>query len=109
MPHGQKSRTENKQYGNKSNKDFKNHPPTFKKTKNKKNTLLKKKKEAAASVVKNLPAKQETQVRSLGWEAPLEKERATQSRILCWRIPWTEAPEGLYPRELKKSQTQLRD
>ena len=44
------------------------------------------------SVVKNLPSKQETQVQSLGWEDPLEKEMATHSSILAWRIPWTEEP-----------------
>ena len=38
---------------------------------------------------------QETQVRSLGWEDPLEKEMATHSSILAWRIPWTEEPDGL--------------
>ena len=48
-----------------------------------------------AQVVKNLPAMQETQVRSLGWEDPLEKGMATHSRILAWRIPWTEQPGGL--------------
>ena len=42
-----------------------------------------------AQLVKNLPAMQETQVRSLGWEDPLEKEMATHSSILAWRIPWT--------------------
>ena len=42
------------------------------------------------SVVKNLPAMQETQVQSLGWEDPLEKGVATLSSILAWRIPWTE-------------------
>ena len=46
-------------------------------------------------MVKNLPAVQETQVRSLGWEDPLEKEMATHSRILAWRIAWTEKPGGL--------------
>ena len=46
-------------------------------------------------MVKNPPATQETQVRSLGWEDPLEKEMATHSRILAWRIPWTEKPGGL--------------
>ena len=45
--------------------------------------------------VKNLPAVQETQVRSLGWEDPLEKEMATHSRILAWKISWTEEPGGL--------------
>ena len=38
---------------------------------------------------------QETQVRSLGWEDPLEEEMATLSSILDWRIPWTEEPSGL--------------
>ena len=50
------------------------------------------------SVVKNLPARQEMQemqVLSLGWEDPLEKEMATHSSILAWRIPWTEEPGGL--------------
>ena len=47
------------------------------------------------SVVKNLPAKQETWARSLGWEDPLEKEMATRSSILAWKIPWTEEPSGL--------------
>ena len=41
-----------------------------------------------AQLVKNLPAMQETWVRSLGWEDPLEKEKTTHSRILAWRIPW---------------------
>ena len=48
-----------------------------------------------AQMVKNLPAMQETWVRSLGWEDPLEKETATHSSILAWRIPWTEGPGGL--------------
>ena len=47
------------------------------------------------SVVKNLPAMQKTQVRSLGWEDPLEEEMATYSSILAWEIPWTEEPGGL--------------
>ena len=42
------------------------------------------------SVVKNPPAMQETQVRSLGQKDPLEKEMATHSNTLAWRIPWTE-------------------
>ena len=46
-------------------------------------------------MVKNLPAMQETWVRSLGWEDSLEKEMATHSSILPWRIPWTEEPCGL--------------
>ena len=48
-----------------------------------------------AQSVKNLPAMQETQVRFLGREDPLEKEMATHSSILAWRIPWTEEPGGL--------------
>ena len=48
-----------------------------------------------AQMVKNLPAMQETQIRSLGWEDPLEKRMATLSSILAWRIPWTEEPGGL--------------
>ena len=46
-------------------------------------------------MVKNLPAVQETQVRSLGQEDPLEKGIATHSKTLAWRIPWTEEPGGL--------------
>ena len=42
-----------------------------------------------SQLVKNPPAKQETWVRSLGWEDPLEKGKATHSSILSWRIPWT--------------------
>ena len=48
-----------------------------------------------AQMVKNLPATQETWVWSLGGEDPLEKEMATHSSILAWRIPWTEEPGGL--------------
>ena len=51
-----------------------------------------------AQLVKNLSVMQETWVRSLGWEDPQEKGRATPSRILAWRIPW-----------ITKSQTQLSD
>ena len=46
-------------------------------------------------MVKNLPAMQETWVQSPGREDPLEKEMATHSSILAWRIPWTEEPGGL--------------
>ena len=49
-------------------------------------------------MVKNLPAMQETQetqVRSLGREDPLEEDMATHSSILAWRVPWTEEPDGL--------------
>ena len=48
-----------------------------------------------AQRIKHLPAMQETQVRSLGWEDPLEKEMAAHSSILAWRISWTEEPDGL--------------
>ena len=48
-----------------------------------------------AQTVKNLTAMQETRVRSLGWEDPLEKDMATHSRILAWRLPWTEKPGRL--------------
>ena len=44
---------------------------------------------------KNLPARQETRVQSLGWEDPLQKATATYSSILAWRILWTEEPGGL--------------
>ena len=47
-------------------------------------------------MVKNSPAMQETQVWPLGWEDPLEKEMATHSSILAWRIPWTEEPGWLW-------------
>ena len=56
-------------------------------------------------MVKNLPAKQETQVPSLGWEDPLEKEMATHSSILAWEIPWTEEPGGLQSMGFQKSRT----
>ena len=46
-------------------------------------------------MIKNLTAMQETPVRSLGWEDPLEKKKATHSSILACRIPWTEEPSGL--------------
>ena len=51
-----------------------------------------------AQMVKNLPVMQkaqETQAQSLGWEDSLEKEMATHSSILAWKIPWTEEPGGL--------------
>ena len=48
-----------------------------------------------AQMVKNLPAVQETRVRSLGWEDPLEKEMAAHSSVPAWRIPWAEEPGGL--------------
>ena len=46
-------------------------------------------------MVKNLPVVQETQVRSLGQEDPLEEEMATHSSVFAWEIPWTEEPSGL--------------
>ena len=48
-----------------------------------------------AQTVKSLPAMWETQVQALGWEDPLEKEMATHSSILAWKIPWTEEPGEL--------------
>ena len=45
-------------------------------------------------MVKNLPAVQDTQIRSLDWEDPLEKRMDTHSSILAWKIPWTEEPGG---------------
>ena len=48
-----------------------------------------------AQTVKRLSAMQETQVRSLVWEDPLEKELATHSSTLAWKIPWTEEPGRL--------------
>ena len=48
-----------------------------------------------AQTVKNLPEMQETRVRSLGWEDPLEKKMETHPSILAWRIPWTEKPDRL--------------
>ena len=50
--------------------------------------------EVVAQMVKNLPALQETWVRSLGWEDHLEEGMATYSCILAWRIPWTEQAGG---------------
>ena len=58
-------------------------------------------------LVKNLPAMQETLVRSLGQEDPLEKEMATHSSILALEIPWREEPGGLQPLGSQKSQTRL--
>ena len=52
-------------------------------------------------MVKNLPAMQETWIQSLSLEDPLEKEMATHSNILTWRIPWTEEPGDLQSMELQ--------
>ena len=59
-------------------------------------------------MVRNLPAMQETQVQSLGWGDPLEKEMATHSSILAWRIPWTDEPGRLQSLGLQ-SWTRLSD
>ena len=58
-----------------------------------------------SQMVENLPAMQETRVRSLGWEDPLEMGMATHSSILAWRIPWTEEPGGLQSTGLQESDT----
>ena len=58
-------------------------------------------------MVKNLPAKQETQVQFLCQEDPLEKEMATHSSILAWEIAWTEELGRLQSMGSQKSQTQL--
>ena len=55
-----------------------------------------------AQTVKRLSAMQEIQVRSLGWEGPLEKEMATHSNILAWKIPWMEEPGGLQSMGLQR-------
>ena len=57
-------------------------------------------------MVKCLPAMWETRVRSLGWEDPLEKEMATHSGTLAWKIPWTEEPGRLQSMG-SQSQTRL--
>ena len=48
-----------------------------------------------AQTVMRLPAMQETQVQSLGWEDPLEEEMAAHSGILAWKVPWTKEPGRL--------------
>ena len=59
--------------------------------------------------VKNPPAMQETWVRSLGWEEPLEEGMATHSSILAWRIPWTEEPGRLQSIGLQRVGRDLSD
>ena len=59
-------------------------------------------------MVKNLCTMQETWVLSLGWEDHLEKRMATYSRVLDWRIPWTEEASQLQSMGVTKSQTGLR-
>ena len=53
-------------------------------------------------MTQNLPAIQETWIGSLGWEDPLEKEMATHSNNLAWRISWTEEPDGLLSMGLQR-------
>ena len=64
-----------------------------------------------AQMVKHLPTMWETQVGSLGWEDPLEKEMGTHSSTLAWKIPWTEEPDRLQslgsPRVGHNRQTSL--
>ena len=55
-----------------------------------------------AHMVKNLPTMRETQVRSLGWEDPLEKGKATHSSTLAWKIPWMEEPLRLQSMGLQR-------
>ena len=55
-------------------------------------------------MVKRLPTMRETWVRSLGWEDPLEKEMATDSSTLAWKIPWTEEPGGIQSVGLQRVQ-----
>ena len=62
-----------------------------------------------AQTIKRLSAMWETWVPSLGWEDPLEKEMATHSSVLAWKIPWTEEPGGLTVHGVTKSRTQLSD
>ena len=60
-----------------------------------------------AQTVRNVPAMQETQVRSLGREDPLEEGMATHPSILAWEIPWTEEPGGLQSKGLQRVQHDL--
>ena len=55
-----------------------------------------------AQKVKNLPAMQKAWVQSLGWEDSMEKEMATHSGIVAWRIPWTEEPDRLQSMGLQR-------
>ena len=55
-----------------------------------------------AQTVKRLPAMQETRVRSLGWENPLEKEMVTHSSTLAWKIPWMEEPHRVQSMGLQR-------
>ena len=71
-------------------------------TKRLKQPLLISRASLVAQSVKSLPAVQETWVQSLGWEDSLEKEIATHSSILAWKISWTEEPGGLQSMGLQR-------
>ena len=58
-------------------------------------------------MVKNLPTMQETWVRSLGQEDPLEEGTAIHSNVLAWKIPWTLEPGGLQPIRLQRETTEV--
>ena len=60
-------------------------------------------------MVKTLPAMEKTQVQALSQKDLLEKGMATHSRILAWKMPWTEEPDGLQAHRVTKSWTQLSD
>ena len=60
-----------------------------------------------AQTVKRLPTMWKTWVQSMGWEDPLEKEMATHSSILAWKIPWTEEPGRLQSMGSQRVRTQL--
>ena len=62
-----------------------------------------------AQRLKRLPEMWETWVQSLGWGDPLEKEMATHSSILAWRIPWMEEPGGLQVHGVAKNRIRLSD
>ena len=62
-----------------------------------------------AQMVKHLPTMWETRVQSLGWEDLLEKEIATHSSILAWKIPWMEEPGRLQSTGLQRVQPRLSD
>ena len=62
-----------------------------------------------AQTVKRLPTMREAQVQSLGWEDLLEKEMATHSSILAWKIPWMEEPGRATVHGVAKSRTRLSD
>ena len=78
---------------------------------NEERSVRMKKASLVAQRLKRLPAMQETWVRSLGQEVPLEKEMATYSSILAWRVPWTEKLGGASGRDPlgSQSRTQLSD